>query len=64
MADQNLPLHLKSDGVFAVAYKTRQNYVSDTFESRPSMQFLQQTSLSLDTKLYDEATNQWGKEKW
>lgn len=63
MADQNLLLHLKSGGVFAVAYETRQNSVSDTFESRPSMQFLQQTSLLPDTKLYDEATKQWGKEK-
>lgn len=37
MAEQKLLLHLESDEVFAVAYKTRQNSVSDTFESMPPM---------------------------
>lgn len=57
MAEQNLLLHLESDEVFSVAYETRQNSVSAAFENRPPMYLLQQTSLLLNNKLYNEATD-------
>lgn len=56
MAEQNLLLHLESDEVFAVVHETRQHSVADTFESRPPMELVQQTSSSPATKLYDEVT--------
>lgn len=34
VVEQNLLLQLESDELFAVAYETRQNCVSDTFESK------------------------------
>lgn len=63
MAEQNLLLCLETDEVCAVAYDTRQNPVSDTFERRPPMQLLQQTSLPPNTKSCDKATEQWRTER-
>lgn len=61
MAEQNLLLHLESDEVFAGVHETRQHSVADTFESRPPMELVQQTSLSPATKLYDESQSGEGK---